>query len=57
MAYKLIKMVILRGDYIPQKILDKLDAFLAFNRITIEQYNELAAMIIEMNGGHENEQK
>lgn len=57
MAYKLIKMVILRGDYIPQEILDKLDAFLAFNRITIEQYKELTAIIAGTEGGHENEQK
>lgn len=45
MAYKLIKIVILRGGYDPADIMDKLDAYLAFGRITLEQYNELAAMI------------
>lgn len=46
MAYKLIKTVILRGGYDSQDIMDKLDAYLAFGRITAEQYEELAAMIM-----------
>lgn len=45
MAYKLIKLVILRGDYDKAEIMDKLDAYLAFGRITLEQYNELADMV------------
>lgn len=45
MAYKLIKVVILRGGYDKQEIMDKLDAYLAFGRITLEQYNELAKLV------------
>ena len=44
MAYKLMKVIILRGDYDKQDIMDKLDAYLAFSRITLEEYNELAAL-------------
>lgn len=45
MAYRLMKLVILRGGYDPQDIMDKLDAYLAFERITLEQYNELAGLV------------
>ena len=45
MAYKLMKVVIARGGYDTQDITDKLDAYLAFGRITLEQYNELVAMV------------
>lgn len=45
MAYRLMKLVILRGGYDPQDIMDKLDAYLAFGRITLEQYNELAGLV------------
>lgn len=45
MAYKLIKVVILRGGYDEKEIMDKLDAYLAFNRITLEQYHELAKLV------------
>lgn len=45
MAYKLMKVIILRGGYDKQDIMDKLDAYLAFGRITLEQYNELAGMV------------
>ncbi len=45
MAYKLMKAVILRGGYDKQEIMDKLDAYLAFGRITIEEYKELAGMV------------
>lgn len=44
MAYKLMKVVILRGGYDRQEVMDKLDAYLAFGRITLEQYNELAEL-------------
>ncbi len=47
MAYKLIKVVILRGGYDKREIMDKLDAYLAFGRITIAEYNELAGMVEE----------
>lgn len=46
MAYKLMKVIILRGDYDKQDIMDKLDAYLAFSRITLEEYDELAGMVI-----------
>jgi len=52
MAYRLMKVVILRGGYDKQEIMDKLDAYLAFGRITLEQYNELAALV---NGESEGE--
>lgn len=45
MAYKLMKVIILRGGYDKQDIMDKLDAYLAFGRISLEQYNELAGMV------------
>ena len=45
MAYKLMKLVILRGGYDKAEIMDKLDAYLAFGRITTEQYEELAALV------------
>lgn len=40
-----MKVIILRGGYDKQDIMDKLDAYLAFGRITLEQYNELAGMV------------
>lgn len=46
MAYKLAKIVIMRGGYDKQEMMDKLDAYLAFGRITPEQYNELMGMIV-----------
>lgn len=46
MAYKLMKVIILRGGYDKQDIMDKLDAYLAFGRISLEQYNELAGMVV-----------
>ncbi len=45
MAYKLIKRVITRGGYDKADIMDKLDAYLAFGRITAEEYRELMAMV------------
>lgn len=47
MAYKLIKLVILRGGYDKDDIMDKLDAYLAADRITVEQYKELANLVQE----------
>lgn len=44
MAYKLIKAVILRAGYDKQEIMDKLDVYLAFGRITVAEYTELAEM-------------
>lgn len=45
MAYKLMKVVILRGGYDKQEIMDKLDAYLAFGRITAAEYRELAELV------------
>lgn len=50
MAYNLMKRIILRGGYDKEDVLNKLDAFLAADRITIEQYQELVALV---NGGNE----
>lgn len=45
MAYRLMKVVILRGGYDKKEVMDKLDAYLAFGRITLEQYDELARLV------------
>lgn len=45
MAYKLMKRIITRGGYDRDEVMTKLDAFLAADRITAEQYKELMAMM------------
>lgn len=45
MIYKLCKQVIESRNYEYQSMLNKLDVYLLGNRITIEQYNELKAMM------------
>ena len=45
MAYKLMKRIITRGGYDRDEVMNKLDAFLAADRITAEQYKELMAMM------------
>ena len=45
MAYNLMKRIISRGGYDRTETMDKLDAFLAADRITAEQYKELMAMM------------
>lgn len=45
MAYKLMKRIITRGNYDRDEVMNKLDAFLAADRITAEQYKELMAMM------------
>lgn len=45
MAYKLMKRIIERGDYDREITMNKLDAFLAADRLTAAQYQELVAMI------------
>jgi hypothetical protein len=52
MAYKLMKRIIERGGYNKDDVMDKLDAFLAADRITTEQYQELVALV---NGGEADE--
>lgn len=45
MAYRLMKRIIERGGYDKAATMDKLDAFLAADRLTATQYQELVAMI------------
>lgn len=45
MAYRLLKIVIAKGDYDKADIMDKLDAYYAFSRITTEEYNELMTIV------------
>lgn len=45
MAYKLMKRIITRGGYDRDEVMNKLDAFLAADRIKAEQYKELTAMM------------
>lgn len=45
MAYKLMKRIITRGGYDRDEVMNKLDAFLAADCITAEQYKELMAMM------------
>ena len=45
MAYKLMKRIIDRGNYDKSATMDKLDAFLAGDRITTDQYKELVALM------------
>lgn len=45
MAYKLMKRIIERGGYDRAATMDKLDAFLAADRLTAAEYKELVAMI------------
>ena len=45
MAYNLMKRIILRGGYDKDDVMDKLDAFLAADRITAHQYRELVDLM------------
>ena len=45
MAYKLMKRIIERGDYDEKTTMDKLDAFLAADRLTAEEYRELTELM------------
>ena len=45
MAYNLMKRIILRGGYDKDDVMDKLDAFLAADRITVDQYRELVDLM------------
>lgn len=51
MAYKLMKRIIERGNYDKAATMDKLDAFLAADRLTTEEYKEL----VDMMGGADHE--
>lgn len=45
MVYKLMKRIIEKGSYDATDMQTKLDVYLAFNRITQEEYEELCGMI------------
>lgn len=45
LAYNLMKRIIDRGDYDKADVLNKLDAYLAADRITAEEYSELMALV------------
>lgn len=47
MAYNLMKLAILRGELNRAEIMDMLDAYMAFKRITVDEYRELAALVGE----------
>ncbi len=48
-TYETTKIMIESGNYEKESMLKKLDIFLNFNRITIEEYQELVSLI---NGGN-----
>ena len=45
MTYNLMKRIISRGGYDRAETMDKRDAFLATDRITTAEYEELGAMM------------
>lgn len=45
MTYTFCKRIIEAGNYVKEDMLLKLDVFLLGNRITQEQYEELAGMV------------
>ena len=45
MIYTLLKNKITRGTYDKDDLVNKMDTYLLFNRITEEQYNELMALM------------
>ena len=45
MIYNLLKRVIINGSYDKQELLNKMDVYLLYNRITQAQYDELVAMM------------
>jgi len=47
MAYNLMKRIIERGNYDKAATMNKLDAFLAADRLTADEYKELVAMMSE----------
>ena len=44
MAYKLMKRIIERGGFDKEDVLDKLDAFLAADRMSTDEYKELVKL-------------
>ena len=45
MIYNLLKNLITAGKYEKEDMMNKLDVFFAFDRITLEQYQELIEII------------
>ena len=45
MAYKVMKRIIERGEYDKEETMNKLDVFLATDRITPAQYKELVELM------------
>ena len=45
MAYRIMKAVISRGGYDSTALMEKLDAYFAFGRLTAAEYKELASLI------------
>ncbi len=45
MIYTLLKNKITRGTYDKADVVNKMDTYLLFNRITQEQYDELMALM------------
>ena len=44
-TYESTKIIIQSGNYEKESLLKKIDIFLNFNRITLEQYTELVTLI------------
>lgn len=45
LTYNLMKRIIQKGNYDKDDVMNKLDVFFAGDRITKEEYKELAAMV------------
>lgn len=45
MAYKIMKRIIERGEYNKEETMNKLDVFLATDRLTSAQYKELVELM------------
>lgn len=45
MIYNLLKKMILRGEYDKEDLLNKMDTYMLFGRITQAQYDELVALM------------
>ena len=50
MVYKLMKRILERGNYEKADMQKKLDVYMAFSRITQEQYEELSIFMQEEEG-------
>ena len=55
MLYKVLKNLIVNKYYTRKDIQDRIDVFMAYNRITEEQYAELINLIDEVYGNQNTE--